>query len=55
MSSRNDSVAQPSEAVEQQIVANILRLHLQIESLEAAVAELRRRLQQPAASRKREI
>jgi hypothetical protein len=43
MPSRNDAVAQSPEALEQQIIAIVLTLHLQLESLESAVAELRRR------------
>jgi hypothetical protein len=54
MSSRNDLVAQSPDALEQQIIAIIVTLHLQLESLEAAVAELRRCQQETAGSGKRE-
>jgi hypothetical protein len=52
MSSRKDSIAQSPEALEQQIIAIIPSLHLQLESLEAAVAELRRCRQETSASGK---
>jgi hypothetical protein len=52
MPSRNDSLMQSPKTLEQQIFAIILSLHLQLESLEATVEELRRRQQEAAGSGK---
>jgi hypothetical protein len=53
MSSRNELSTQTPEALEQQIVAIILSLHLHLDSLEAAVAELHRNQQKTTDRRKR--